>query len=356
MNAPDWSRLHRVLVMRLDNIGDVILTGPALRALREAAPRARLTLMASPAGAQAAALLPWIDEVLVWRVLWQDLGRLPFDPAREEELLRVLREGQYDAAVILTSFSQSPHPAALLCALAGIPVRLGESKERGGALTFAPPGAPDALHQAERNLRLLECAGVPVRDRALEVRVPAEAHTAARALLASRGVSGPYVLLNPWTSCEARTYPPLRFARAARLLADRADLPVVLTGAPKDAERAAPLLDALGARGVSTLGETGLPEFAALLGGAALVLTNNTSALHLADALGTPVLCTYSGTELESQWTPRRAPHRLLRRDTACSPCYAFSCPFELECLDFSPEDVAAAGWALLSELEAVPS
>jgi len=64
--------------MRLDNIGDVIMTSPALRAIKENLPDCRITLMASPSGAQAAPLLPWVDEVLPWRVLWQDLGQLDF--------------------------------------------------------------------------------------------------------------------------------------------------------------------------------------------------------------------------------------------------------------------------------------
>ena len=84
MNGP-WAEAQRILVMRLDNIGDVVMTGPVLRALKENLPRASITLMASPGGKEAAPLLPWIDEVFAWRVLWQDLGRLSFDPAREWE-------------------------------------------------------------------------------------------------------------------------------------------------------------------------------------------------------------------------------------------------------------------------------
>src|SRR5690606_19824984 len=78
-----WLRARRLLVIRADNIGDVVMTGPALRAVKRALPTARLELLASPAGATAAPLLPWIDGVLCRRVLWQDLGRLPHDPARE---------------------------------------------------------------------------------------------------------------------------------------------------------------------------------------------------------------------------------------------------------------------------------
>ena len=353
-----WAEARRLLVMRLDNIGDVVMTGPVLRALKENLPRVSITLMASPGGKEAAPLLPWVDEVFAWRVLWQDLGRLSFDPAREWELIEALR-GCYDAAIILTSFKQTPHPAGYACYLAGIPLRLGESKEwGGGVLTDEAPPASDELHQVERNLRLIEHAGFRVEDRSLSVHVPEEAGGTAAELLQARGVApdAPYVLLNPWASAQARTYPTHRFAFAARLLSEETGWPVVVSGTEADRSRSGELLDVLGDRGVDLVGATGLSELAALVEGARLVLTNNTSTMHLLDALRTPGVVLFSGTELEEQWRPRDVPHRLLRRETWCSPCYAFSCPYNLECLDIPPEEVAEAGLSLLAEVGGRPA
>ncbi|EYB69160.1 hypothetical protein DEIPH_ctg011orf0147 [Deinococcus phoenicis] len=343
---PDWATVKNVLVMRLDNIGDVVMTAPVLRALKAVLPGVRLTLMVSPGGSAAVPLLPWADDTLVWRAMWQQLGGGTFDPGQEAELIGTLRERRFDAAVLLTSFSQTPHPAALACLFAGIPLRLGESAECApGLLTHGPPSpTPEAEQQAERNLRLLEAVGIPVRDRALEVQLSGEARGQAAALM-----PGPYLLLNPYASCSARTYPPEQAARAARLLAEQTGLKVAVTGVAKDRERSGALLAELGPVGVDLLGQTDLATFAALIAGARLVLTNNTSALHLADAVRTPVLVTYSGTDYESQWRPRHAPSVLLRRPTPCHPCYAFECPFHLECLAFSPEEVAQAGLELLA-------
>jgi len=349
-----WAEARRLLVMRLDNIGDVVMTGPVLRAIKENLPEAEITLMASPGGKEAAPLLPWVDEVFAWRVLWQDLGRLSFDPTREWELIEALRRGSYDAAIILTSFKQTPHPAGYVCYLAGIPLRLGESKEwGGGVLTDGAPPAPDELHQVERNLRLIENVGFGVEDRSLSVHVPNEARGTAAELLEARGIApgAPYVLLNPWASAQARTYPTDRFALAARLLSEGTGWPVVVSGTEADRSRSGELLDALGDQGVNLVGATGLSELAALSEGARLVLTNNTSTMHLLDALRTPGVVLFSGTELEEQWRPRDAPHRLLRRETSCSPCYAFACPYNLECLDIPPEEVTEAGLSLLAEL-----
>lgn len=89
--SADWAKVKNLLVMRLDNIGDVVMTAPVLRALKEALPGVRLTLMVSPAGANAVPLLPWVDDVIVWRAMWQQLGGGTGDPAREAELIGLLR-------------------------------------------------------------------------------------------------------------------------------------------------------------------------------------------------------------------------------------------------------------------------
>ncbi len=346
-----WAKARNILVMRLDNIGDVIMASPALRAIKENLPECHLTLMASPGGAQTASLLPWVDEVLPWRVLWQDLGKLDFNPAREWELVKTLQSGNFDAAIIFTSFSQSPHPAGFLCYLAGIPLRLGESKELGdGVLTTEIASAADEMHQVERNLQLIEAVGFEVRDRSLGIGISAVAQQEATQLLAQHGISAatPYLLLNPWTSCQSRNYDTQRFAIAARQLAETTNYPVVVTGVPQDRQRSDSLLAALAPYAIDLIGTTTLPQLAALIASAQLVLTNNTSTMHIADATRTPSVVMFAGTEYESQWRPRHTLSRLLRRPTSCSPCYAFTCPYQLECLDIPPEEVVAVGLELL--------
>jgi ADP-heptose:LPS heptosyltransferase len=329
------------------------MTGPALRALRETLPDVRLTLLASPGGAHAAPLLPWLDDVIAERVLWQDLGHLPFDPGREQALAARLRDGQFDAAIIFTSFSQSPHPPAFLCQLAGIPLRLGASKEQGGdVLTHEQPSPPDDLHQVERNLQLLEFAGLAINDRSLSLHITPDAVQDAEALLARHGLrpGAPFLLLSAFASCQARTFPTDRFAAAAYALAKGTGWPVLVTGREAERQRSQVIFQQLGERAVDLLGQTTVPQLAALVARARLALTNNSLVLHLADATRTPGLIMYSGTEYESQWQPRHSPHRLLRRPTPCSPCYAFTCPYNLECLDFTPQVVAAAGLQLLQQ------
>src|SRR5690606_31596034 len=142
--------------------------------------------------------------------------------------------------LILTSFSQSPHPAALVAWLAGIPLRAGASRERGAMLTHPTPIGPFERHQAERNLALGAALGFPVDDGALEIRLPAAAGRLAAAKLAARGLGRePYLLWNPWASAAARTYDPVLGAQAARAIAETANLRVVITAHERDAEQSA---------------------------------------------------------------------------------------------------------------------
>jgi ADP-heptose:LPS heptosyltransferase len=196
------------------------------------------------------------------------------------------------------------------------------------------------LHQVERNLRLIESVGFQVFDRSLTLQLKTQTSTFKP--------QNSYILLNPWTSCQSRNYHVDRFTVAARRLSDITGWSVVVTGVEKDRDRCQTLFEQLGSCAIDAIGKTTLPELVALIANAKLVLTNNTFTMHIADAMRTPNVVLFAGTELECQWQPRHSPARLLRRPTVCNPCYAFTCPYDLQCLDIPPETVVAAGLELL--------
>jgi lipopolysaccharide heptosyltransferase II len=347
---------ERILLIRLDNIGDIVMLSPAVRAIRESFPTARLTLMASPAGTQAAPLLPWIDDVITWRAVWQDVsGEIPLDPGGELGLVQELEKRQFGAAFIFTSFTQSPYPPAYACYLAGIPVRIGQSKEFGGSLLThwqKPPA--DSGHQVDRNLALLETAGVPYQNRQMELVIPEQEMESASVLLQQEGIAinQPFVIAAPGASCSARRYEPDRFADMVRILCDKITLPVVIAGSQREADKIQPVLDVTenNERVISLVGKTSVPQLAALIRSASLVIANNSASLHIADAFNRPMVILYSGSEYESQWEPRFSPHRLLRRLTDCSPCFKFECPYAMECLDIPPTEAAENVLELLTQ------
>lgn len=342
-----WDELDRLLVVRPDNLGDVLLMGPAIAALRAAAPQARLELLASPAGAQAATLLPDIDDTVVARVSWQQIATTAEAP--DTALVAEVAERGYDAAVVLTSFSQSPWPAGYALQRAGVPLRAGTSKEFGGtALTHWVPAPDDGLHQVDRALHVLARLGVAGAGGAaastLHARVPPRGRDDADAALATAGWSaaGAYAVMLPGASCPSRRWPADRFRTAATELAAKG-LPVVVSGTAAERD----LVDEVTADGtpgvVGLAGALDVPGLAALLAGAAVAVTNNSGGMHLADAVGTPVVALFAGTEEEGQFRPRSAPSAVLRVPTWCSPCRQFRCPFALECLDITPDVVVGA-------------
>lgn len=344
--------MERVLAVRLDNIGDVVMLTPALRALRKSIPQAELTLLTSPQGAEAADLIPGIDSIWTMRALWQDAsGRLEFSPERELSFIEELRRRAFDAALIFTSFSQTPYAAAYACYLAGIPVRAGHEPDFGGGLISHPAEKTAfAAHQADRNLEVVRAIGCFDDGNHLELKIPHEAYESARKMLRRRGLMrGGYIIVAPRASCSARTYPEEKFAAAASLLAEEAQCPVVVIGSERDRDDLSRFrVLAAEERVMSLMGETTVPEAAALIAEASLTIANNTAAMHLADAADCPVLGLFSGTDLKTQWEPRGVKHELLQRQTHCHPCYLFECPYQMECLDFSPRQVAAEALKLL--------
>lgn len=344
----DLLAARRILVVRPDNVGDVVLLTPALRALRAAAPGARLELLASPAGAAVAAMIPELDGVLVASPSWQQLAAAPgaAEAAGERELLDRIAAGRYDVMLVVTSFSQSPWPAAHLGLLAGIGTRVVHSREFAGAVAthwVTPP--PDTTHHVDRSLHLLAAIGVPDRGRTPTLAVPEAAHAEAAALAPEPR----FALLVPGASCPSRRYPADRFGAAAATIAE-SGLPVLVAGTAAEAGLVDEVVRAAGTSGVRALPPAGLPTFTALIARAAVALTNNSGGLHLADAVGTPVVATYSGTERLGDVAPRAVPSVLLQVPVPCSPCRQLACPFHLECLDVAPARLARAALRLAAQ------
>ena len=350
-----WLDARNILAIRLDNIGDVIMLGPALRAVKETSLDARLTLLASPAGATAVPLLPWIDDVIVCHAPWQDIGgHVAFDPERELQFIHMLSERKFDAALIFTSFSQSPHVPGYVCYLAGIPLRAGESKEfSGGILTTELRSAPDEFHQVERNLRLVEHLGFIVNDLQLKIDIHDDARTAVSTLLTGVGLdlNDPFIIIHPGASAQARRYPADRFGTLARLLTN-GGWPVLITGVERESALIEEMLEHA-PQAHSIIG-TSLAEYSALIEQAALVICNDSLPMHLADAMKTPEIVLFSGTDYEEQWRPRTTSSILLRRETACHPCYLFECPIQHACLDISPEEVVEEVETMLEDSRTV--
>lgn len=330
--------MTRALAIRLDAMGDVLMTTPALAAMR--AQVDHLTLLTSPAGAGIAALVPGVDAVIAYEAPWMKAGAA--HPAKvDHELIQELTAQQFDIAVVFTVFSQTPFPAAMLAYLAGIPRIAAHVRERAYRLISdaVVETEPDQgiRHEAQRQLDLVASLGWHSADTRLRLAVPEGARRRVAPLLPQ----GRWMAVSPGASAPSRRYPPALFGAALRQLAGEG-WHFVVTGSAEEAPIVEAVIAAAGA-GRSLAGQLSLAELAALIEAAPVLITNNSGPAHLAAAVGTPVVDLYALTN--PQHTPWQVPNRVLSHDVACRWCYASICKTgHHRCLEgVLPEQVAAA-------------
>jgi ADP-heptose:LPS heptosyltransferase len=311
------------LVVRLDNDGDVLLAGPAVRAV--AAGSSRVTLLCGPRGRRAAELLPGVGEIVEHCAPWIDPEPDPVDRDATLALVERLAGLEIDAAVVLTSFHQSPLPTALLLRLAGVPRIAATSEDYPGALLDVRHRIGDDVHEVERSLSLVATLGFGLLEGDQgELRVKRPSAGAPNPAGASR-----YVVVHPGASVPARAWSPARYAELVAALAD-AGRRVVVTGGPSERSLTSLVAGPPRPDVLDLGGQTDFAVLADVLGGADCTVVGNTGPAHLAAAVGTPVVSLYAPTVPAERWRPWRVPHVLLGdQGIPCAGCRARVCPFE---------------------------
>lgn len=329
---------RHVLVARLDNAGDVVLAGPAVRAV--AAGAGRVTFLAGPAGAAAARLLPGVDDVWTWEAPWVGFDPPALDRGSVDLLVARMADAQIDGAVVLTSFHQSPQPLALLLRMAGVRHIAATSVDYPGSLLDVRHPYLEHLHEVEQSLTLCEAAGYDLPagdDDRLALQLPPPSIDVP---------TDPYVVVHPGASVPARALPLAPTRNAVRRLTARG-WKVVVTGGPSERELVRAVADGSDPALVDDrTGATQLADLAHLLAGASAVVCGNTGPAHVAAAVGTPVVEAFPPVVPAHRWRPWRVPHVLLGdQSIACAGCRARVCPVEGQpCLDpFDADAVVAA-------------
>jgi ADP-heptose:LPS heptosyltransferase len=312
---------RRGLVVRLDSLGDVLVCGPAVRAMANTVDE--LTVLAGPRGADAARLLPGVDGVLEWACPWIAAAPAPaVDPAGIDDVVERVRAAQIDEALILTSFHQSALPTALVLRLAGVARIAAISDDYPGALLDVRVPSPPDAPEPQRMLAVAEAAGY---------RLPAgdEGRLAVRATVTDLAPPNPYVAVHPGADAPARSWPAALWQQlVARLTAGGRT--VVVTGTP--AERALTAGVAAAASGpgraIDLGGRTDPAALAAVLRGADAVVVANTGPAHLAAAAGTPVVSLFAPVVPAARWAPYGVPSIVLGdQHAACRGTRARECP-----------------------------
>jgi ADP-heptose:LPS heptosyltransferase len=307
-----------VLVVRLDSEGDVLLTGPAIRAV--AAGAREVTLLCGPRGRQSAELLPGVDRSLVHRAPWIDLEPEPLDGKETLALVDRLKALDVEQAIVFTSFHQSALPTALLLRLAGIRTIAAISEDYPGSLLDVRHRVPDDVHEVERSLSLAATLGysLPAGD---DGRLAIERNGS------SSTVRGRYVVVHPGASVPARAWPVDLHRKLVDALV-AGGRRVVVTGGPTERALTATVAGDRRPPVVDLGGRTDLAGLSDVLAAADAVVVGNTGPAHLAAAVGTPVVSLFAPTVPAVRWRPWRVAHRLLGDQTApCANSRARECP-----------------------------
>lgn len=352
MIIDSWRQAKRILCIRLDYMGDVLMTTPALRALKQSIPACEITLLTSPGGQAVSQFIPEIDHVITYSAPWMK-SSTAHDAQADADMIGTLAQQRFDAAVIFTVYSQNPLPAAMLCYLAGIPLRLAHCRENPYRLLTdwirETEPQEQVRHEVRRQLDLVAAIGARADDERMSMRVPSAATARMNGRLQSSGIdpAATWVALHPGATAASRRYPPQHWREVARTLHASLDCPLVFTGSADEA----PLIDEIcsGLPGTHSLaGQLDLGQLAALIALAPVLVSNNTGPAHIAAAVGTPVVDLYALTN--PQHTPWKVPSRVLFRDVPCRYCYKSICPqgHNLCLSGVAPADTVQATIALL--------
>ena len=294
-------------------MGDVLLSTPAIRALKETFP-AKITLLTSTKAKGLDTMLPEVDEFLVVDVPWVK-NEDAHDPDAYFDLIKKIKAKAFDGCVIFTVYSQNPMPAILLAYLAGIPRRLSYCRENPYHLVshWVPDEEPFQVikHQVNRDLDLVAGIGAYTKDEQLKLFLEPGLFEGVQQKLKRTGVVlSPYgyYILHPGVSEIKRRYPKERWVALAGKLFAQESLPVLVSGNKAEAGIASEIADASGC--VSIAGLLELDEFAALLENAKVVISVNTGTVHLATAVQTPVVVLYA--ETNPQHIPWLIHHQVL--------------------------------------------
>lgn len=331
----DFDKINRVLIRGTNWIGDVVMTFPAMAAVRATLPKARITVLVKPWVADLVRMHPAVDDVLVYE-----------RPGRHEGLRGILRLAgelrarRFDAAILL----QNAIEAAIIARLAGIPVRAGYSTDARGLLLTHPVRLEPAMktvHQSLYYLGMLEALGFEAAGTAVPLAPTEAQRQAAQEHLARLGIAGrrPVVGMAPGAAYgPAKRWFAGRFAALADRLAGRYDCPVLLFGSTGDRASTEAVQSAATTALVDIAGTTNLSDAIALIACCDLFVTNDSGLMHVAGALGVPTVAIFGSTNPKTTY-PLGERTVLIRRPVDCSPCLKQECPTDFRCMDLVTVD-----------------
>jgi len=324
-------KFKRILIVRTDRIGDVLLSTPAIKALRDANPNAYIAMMVAPSARDIAEGNPYLDEVLIYdkdgrHKTWIESVRFA----------RILKKKKFDLVLIL-------HPTNrvhLVTFFAGIPRRVGYDRKMGFLLTdrLSHTKQLGEKHELEYTLDIVRYLGIEPKDKDLFMPLSPESEDWADEFFAKEGIrEGDRLLaVHPGASCPSKIWPSERFAETADKLADKYRLKIILISGPKDIHPVQGVIKNLRHPAINLSGKTSISQLASVLKRCQLLISNDSGPVHIASGVGTPVISIFGRNQRglsPRRWGPRGIKDRVLHREVGCRECLAHKCGKGFACL-----------------------
>jgi heptosyltransferase-2 len=334
--------IERILIRGPNWVGDAVLAIPAMKAVRESFPQARITLLVRPWVAGLFAAAPFIDHV------WSE--RRPSGVTDWIRITRHIRTRGFDLALLLPNSFES----ALMMFLGRVPRRIGYATDgRGWLLTNSITPGDEPPHQMQYYLELVKLVSANTDRPSIEIHATTEERAGARRLLSTEGVPNgtPFLVLNPGAAYgSAKRWDADRFADVADALARELQLHVALIGSETERAVAEHIRDRMQQPPAVLTGKTSLETLIGVLAESSLMITNDSGPMHIAAALGVPTVAIFGSTD-ERVTGPHGRRTRIVKHAVECSPCLLRECPIDHRCMKrVTVEDVCRAARELLSD------
>jgi len=338
---------QRILISRTDRIGDVLLSTPVIKALREKFPQAYIAMLVAPYARDIVEGNPYLDEVIVY-----DKDGKHKSWWRSIKFAGRLKKKKFDLAVIL-------HPSNrlhLITFLAGIPRRLGYNRKLGFLVNLRKEHKKQEgrKHEAEYNLELLFALGISGNPHDLFMPIRQDSENYVEELFRKEGISqtDKILAINPGASCPSKIWPAENFARVAEKLVGLHNFKVLILGGPKETDLADKLVREIKSKAINLAGKTSVSQLASILKRCSLFISNDSGPVHIASAIGVPVVSIFGRNQpglSPRRWGPLGKADKYLHKDVGCIQCLAHNCEKEFTCLKaITVEDVIKAAESIL--------
>jgi len=337
----------RILIVRTDRIGDVLLSTPVIKALRDTYPSSYIAMMVSSYTKDIVDGNPYLDEIIIYD---KDAGQRSW--WNSMKFARHLKKKKFDLALVL-------HPtnrAHLVTFFAGIPKRIGYDWKLGFLLTdkIKHNKQYGEKHELEYNLDLVRFLGIEPQDKNLFMPIKPEAEKWVDDWLRREGIreSDKLLVVHPGASCPSKIWPNERFAQASDQLVDKYGFKAVIIAGPRDIILAENVVKNMRNAAVNLAGKISLSQLASVLKRCRLFISNDSGPVHMASALGSPVIALFGRKDpglTPRRWGPLGKRATILYKESGCIKCLAHNCQKEFACLkEIQVDDVLGVAKSIM--------